>query len=275
MVQAVCLMFIAMSLIPAGDLCGKLLTTSGAATPAFIAWSRFLLGATMLMPFVPQHAYRLMQDWRVWLRALTLTGGIFSIQIALQSEPMADVFAAFFIGPIISYVLSAVFLREPVTWLRSGLMLLGFAGVLMVVRPGFGGSATLLWAVLAGSFYGAFLTTSRWLSHLGSPLELSLTQLLLSAAFLAPVGLANLPQASLATVTLSVGSAAFSMLGNLLLLFAYRRVAATKLAPMVYFQLFAAVALGWAAFGQWPDMLTWTGLAVVICAGLSSAALRR
>ena len=50
---------------------------------------------------------------------------------------------------------------------------------------------------------------------------------------------------------------------------------AVKLAPMVYFQLVAAVGLGWMVFSDLPDLWTWTGLAVVLSAGLASAALRR
>jgi drug/metabolite transporter (DMT)-like permease len=275
MLQAVILMFIAMSMIPVGDMCGKLLTSSGIATPGFIASSRFIVGSALLLPFVHPRAYSLLKDWRMWLRALLLVGGIFSVQTALRTEPMGDVFAAFFVGPIISYVLSAVLLREPTTRLRSLLMLVGFAGVTLVVRPGFGGSPNLLWAVLAGGFYGGFLTTGRWLAHLGSPLELSMIQLLLASLVMLPVGLGNLPEFTLSTSLLTVGSAAFSMLGNLILLCAYSKVAATKLAPMVYFQLIAAVTLGWAAFGHLPDMLTWIGLAVVISTGLGSALLRR
>lgn len=275
MLQAVIIMFVAMSMIPAGDLCGKLLTSSGIATPGFVASSRFVVGSALLLPFVPLRAYALLKNWRMWLRASLLVGGIFSVQTALKTEPMADVFAAFFIGPIVSYTLSALFLREPTTWQRTALMAVGFAGVILVVRPGFGGSINLLWAVFAGCFYGAFLTTGRWLSHLGSPLELSLIQLLLAAVVMLPLGLNSLPDFTLSTAALTIGSAAFSMLGNLILLFAYSRVAATKLAPMVYFQLIAAVTLGWAAFGQLPDLLTWVGLTVVISAGLASAMLRR
>ncbi|AHC99631.1 DMT family transporter [Leisingera methylohalidivorans] len=275
MLQAVILMFVAMSMIPAGDLCGKLLTGGGLATPAFVAWSRFAIGTALILPFVPRRAYALLGDWRLWLRAGLLTGGIFSIQLALATEPLANVFAAFFIGPVVSYVLSVLLLREQATLLRSLLMALGFAGVLMVVRPGFGGSVNLLWAVLAGCFYGGFLTSSRWLAHVGSPLELSLTQLLLSAILMLPLGLSSLPEFSAATAALTVGSAAFSMTGNLLLLVAYGRVQAVKLAPMVYFQLAAAVGLGWAVFSQLPDGWTWAGLAVVLSAGLASAVLRR
>lgn len=275
MFQAVILMFVAMSMIPAGDLCGKLLTGSGLATPAFVAWSRFSIGALLILPFVPRRAYALLRDWRLWLRAALLTGGIFSIQMALSTEPLANVFAAFFIGPVVSYVLSVLLLREPATMTRNALMAVGFIGVLLVVRPGFGGSLNLLWAVLAGCFYGAFLTSSRWLAGLGSALELSLTQLALSALLLLPLGLTSLPEFSASTAALTVGSAAFSMLGNLLLLYVYARVQAVKLAPMVYFQLVAAVGLGWVVFNQLPDAWTWAGLAVVLSAGLGSALLRR
>ncbi|MFV1743388.1 MULTISPECIES: DMT family transporter [unclassified Phaeobacter] len=275
MVRAVMIMFVAMSMIPAGDLCGKLLTSGGLATPGFVAWSRFAIGTAMVAPFALRSAYPLLADWRLWLRAALLSGGILSIQIALKTEPLANVFAAFFVGPMVSYVLSVLLLREPATLARSLLMALGFCGVLLVVRPGLGGSVNLIWAVLAGVFYGGFLTTSRWLSHLGTPLQLSLTQLSISALLTLPLGLTALPAPGLATAALTFGSAGFSMLGNLLLLFAYAQAPASRLAPLVYFQLIAAVSLGWLVFDQWPDLLTWAGLCVVISAGLVSARLRR
>ena len=127
-------MFIAMSMIPAGDLAGKLLTGSYGASPVFVAWSRFLIGMAILLPFVRFSAFRLLADWRLWLRALLITCGILSIQTALRTEPLANVFAAFFVGPIVSFTLSAVLLREPAGLWRSLLMLLGFCGVLLVVR---------------------------------------------------------------------------------------------------------------------------------------------
>lgn len=273
--HAVLIMFIAMSMIPAGDMAGKLLTGSFGVAPIFVAWSRFAVGALILAPLVRAPAWALLRDWRIWLRASFLACGVAFIQTALRTEPLANVFAAFFIGPILSYGLSALLLREPVTTLRSVLMVVGFAGVLLVVRPGFGGSAGLGYAVLAGCFYGAFLTASRWLAHTGTALDVSFSQLLISALILTPMGLLSLPAPSAPILGLTLASATFSMLGNLLLLFAYRQTAATRLAPLIYFQLIAATGLGWAVFGDLPDLLTWLGLALVIGAGLASAAVRR
>jgi drug/metabolite transporter (DMT)-like permease len=277
MQRAIPIMFIAMSLIPAGDSAGKILTSGMGVAPVFVAWSRFAIGALMVLPFLPRGTWDLMRDWRLWLRAATLALGITCIQTALQTEAIANVFAAFFIGPMVSYLLAAIFLRERISLLRSALILLGFCGVLLVVRPGLGGGTGgpgLLFAVAAGLFYGVFLTMSRWLSDLAPPLALTFTQLAMSAVMLLPLGLMNLPQATLPVAGLATASALFSMLGNLLLLYAYRRAPATRLAPLVYFQLIAAVLLGLFLFSTLPDALTWAGLAVIITAGITSARLR-
>ncbi len=274
MQRAVLIMFVAMSLIPSGDAAGKLMTSTMGVAPVFVAWSRFALGALLVLPFLPPQTLRLLRNWRIWVRAALLAGGITSIQIALQTTDIATVFAAFFIGPMFSYVLATLFLREPVTLLRSLLVLLGFAGVLLVVRPGMGGDTGVLWAVLAGLFYGGFLTMSRWLGGIAKPMALIFTQLLIAGIITAPLGLMNLPTLTTPIAALTLISAACSMLGNLLLLYAYRVAPATKLAPLVYFQLIAATLLGWSIFGNLPDTLTWAGLILIIGAGLLSARLR-
>jgi len=129
MQRAVLIMFLAMSLIPTGDSAGKLLSGTYDTAPIFVAWSRFVVGAALILPFIPRSAWLLLRNWRIWLRAGTLAAGISCIQVALQLEEIATVFSAFFIGPLISYVLAVVFLREPVTLLRSALVLMGFLGV--------------------------------------------------------------------------------------------------------------------------------------------------
>ena len=274
MQRAVLIMFLAMSMIPAGDSAGKLLTSMHGTAPLFVAWSRFLVGTLLILPFVPLSAWSLLCNWRIWVRATILAMGISCIQTALQTEEIATVFAAFFIGPLISYVLAVIFLREPVTPMRSAVIVLGFIGVLIVVRPGMGASIGILWAVAAGTCYGVFLTMSRWLGPLASPLAMTFIQLFIAALVLLPLGLGNLPTFTGTVAGLTLISALCSMMGNLLLLYAYQLVPATRIAPLVYFQLVAAVGLGWLIFNDLPDIWTWTGLVVILTAGLASARLR-
>ncbi len=269
------LMFVAMSMIPAGDTAGKLMTQSHGSSPLFVAWSRFLLGSLIALPLVRPDTLRLLSNWRIWLRAGLLTGGITCIQIALQSTPLADVFAAFFIGPLFSYLLSVLLLGERVTRTRSALMGVGFLGVMLVVRPGFEMSPGLLWALAAGLFYGAFLTASRWLAPIARPGSLLFTQLFLAAVMMTPFCLDQVPPMTPTLAGLTITSAILSMGGNFLLLFAYARAEAAVLAPFVYLQLASAVALGWLVFNDLPDVYTWLGLSLIITAGLTSALLSK
>ncbi len=277
MLRAALLMIVAMSLIPLGDSAAKLLTSGRGVSPVFVAWSRFALGAALLVPFLQRRHYALgpLIDPRAVLRGLLVVGGIVSIQMALRTEPLPNVFGAFFLGPILSFALSAILLREPVRPMQTVLLVLGFAGVLLVVRPGFGMTPGLGFAVLGGCFYGAYLTASRWLAGVWAPRTLLLSQLLTGAVVLAPFGLAALPDATPAVAALVLLSAGASMAGNLLLIVAYKLAPASRLAPFVYFQLVAASALGIAIFGDLPDALTWTGLALLVASGFASLVLRR
>lgn len=272
--RALPLMLLAMALIPAGDTAGKLLGEAGVA-PVFTAWSRFALGAALLLPFVLHLTPpRLFLDWRVWLRGLMLAGGIVSILTALKTEPIATVFGAFFVGPIVAWVLSVWLLREAFSWARAGLLALGFLGVLLVVKPGFGMTPGLGFAVLVGLFYGGFLTASRWLSDLARPRAMLIGQLVIGAVALAPFALPALPEITPRIAGLTLASALGSMLGNLCLILALRIAPASRMAPFVYTQLVSATLLGWAVFGTLPDGLAMLGLGILLASGMASLSLR-
>lgn len=275
---AIALMLAAMALIPAGDTAGKMLTDTANVAPAFVAFSRFALGALMILPFLGDTGIspRLFADWRIWLRGALIAGGIGSILTALSTETMANVFGAFFIGPILSYFLSALLLREKISWGQTALLMLGFAGVLVVVRPGFGMTAGTGFALLAGTCYGCFLVMSRWLSGIARPRALLFSQLVIGAIILAPFAVTRVPETLTLPMTgLVLASALGSMLGNLALVFAYRRAEASRLAPFIYTQLIAAAAYGYLFFGELPDAMTQLGLAILITAGAGSVLIRR
>jgi hypothetical protein len=63
---------------------------------------------------------------------------ISAITVAVSLENLTSVFAVFFVGPIISYILAVVFLKETVNLRPSILLFLGFCGILIIARPGFG-----------------------------------------------------------------------------------------------------------------------------------------
>lgn len=277
MYSAILLMIISMSLIPFGDTFGKLLIVQHGVHPLFVGWSRFGLGALLLLPFLNARHFqlRLYADWRIWLRGALLAGGVASILTALQTEPLQNVIGAFFIGPIFSYFLAALFLKERITVPRTLLMFAGFVGILLVVQPG-GDMGTGLWfALLAGVFYGSFLTASRWLANAAPPRSLLLSQLVIASLILMPVGAQHIPQVSVPIILLTFGSAMASMLGNLLLVFAYKLQGASRLAPFVYVQLVAATLYSYVFFSETPDTIAAIGLSILILSGGLSALVKR
>lgn len=272
---SIVLMLLATTLIVGGDTAGKLLTGAG-THPVFVGWSRFAVGALVLVPLsqIQRSELRAFLDWRVVLRALCIVGGIMCILTALKTEPIANVFGAFFIGPAVSYVLSALLLKETVTLARSVLLCLGFVGVIMVVQPGTEMGQGMLWALAAGLFYGAYLVATRWLAPQFRPRFLLSAQLVIGAVVLAPFGVGHLP----ATVDVRLGglvaiSALASAFGNYLLVVVNRSTPASVTAPLVYFQLVAATVLGLLVFGDWPNPLAAAGLAVIALSGFAGFAL--
>lgn len=269
---AVIMMIAAMFLLPAGDTAGKLLTSVHAAAPAYVAWSRFFIGLLFVLVLLkPANLrLRLFGNWRIWLRSFLVIASINSILTALKTEPIANVFAAFFIGPILSYFISGLLLKESITTLRSALLGTGFIGVLLVVKPNAGISSGMFFAILAGLLYGSFLVANRWLAPLASGKMMLFSQLVIGTLVMTPFGIMNIPTLDWETSWLTLASASCSAAGNLFLILAYQKMEASRLAPLVYTQLISATLFGIVIFGSYPDMLSLIGLALLLSSGISS-----
>lgn len=271
------IMLLSMTLIVGSDTAAKVLSQDG-VNPIFVAWTRFALASLVLLPFSGLRGADApaLRDGRVWLRALLIMAGICCILTALRTEPIANAFGAFFIGPIVAFALSALLLKERITLVRSVLLGVSFVGVLLVVKPGFGATIGMGFAVLAGVFHGGYVVATRWIAPLYRPRVLLMTQLILGAVLLAPFGIATLPAAlSWAGVALIAASAMGSAFGNLLLVTLSRSTPSSVIAPLIYTQLISATALGYLVFGDWPDWVSFIGLLIILVAGLASLALSR
>ena len=276
MLRAIPIMLLAMALIPAGDAAGKLMFNTHGVLPGFVAWLRFVVGAVLLIAITRGKAIEASAFRNPWVlfRGALIAVTIFTILSGIQTVSLSTAFAAFFVGPMVSYLLSVLLLKEQVTWTRTGLLLLGFVGVLLVVRPDAGLSVGAGLAALAGVFYGGYLTASRWLAGKVAGDAMLMVQLTVGAVLLTPFGLSALPETWPPGLWgLIALSGAFSMLGNLFLLQAYRMAEATRLAPFVYFQLVAATVFSIWIFGDWPDAIGFGGLALLMLSGFATLAL--
>lgn len=278
MAKGFLLMIAAAMLIPLGDAVAKFAHEAYAIPITFMAWSRFALGAVLLAPFALRSGVqtRDLLKWPVILRGCTIAATVWFILQGVVREPIANIYGAFFIAPVLSFVMAVIWLRERPGPARILLVLLGFCGVVLVVKPNVGLSSGMIFALAAGVCYALYLTANRWLAGRHKAMAMLWAQLIVGGIAMAPFGTA-LEGAVLATgawIAIFL-SAATSAGANLMIVLAYREVQATRLAPLIYVQLIAATLYGAMFFGTFPDLWSLVGLALLILSGFAALALKR
>lgn len=207
----------------------------------------------------------------VLLRNLCEILGAGGVILAISLVPLATVTAILQAMPLVVTLGAALFLGEAVGWRRWGAILAGFAGVLIILRPGtesFDPAALITVLALLG-LAGRDLATRRVPAHVNS-MQLSGW----GFAMLVPAGLA-LQTLGTAPVLPSPQQWLWLALGLVMGMVAYGAlVAATRLGdiaatvPFRYTRLLFAMLIGLFFFGEWPDGWTLAGAALVVGAGL-------
>ena len=223
------------------------------------------------------HFWRMNRPWAVQARALSGTAASVLSVIAFTTIPLAEVYALIFLAPLFVTLMSMFLLKEQVGPWRWFAIIAGFAGVLLVVRPGFrelevGHIAAVVVALLAA--FSVILMRSL------SSRETRTTMLgFLMLYIIGFNGVAMLvtgartPTLQEAAILLVAGI--FAATGNILLLRATRFAPANQLASTHYSQIVWAVVLGALFFQEEPDLLTILGLAIIGSSGLLTVARER
>jgi drug/metabolite transporter (DMT)-like permease len=203
------------------------------------------------------------------LRTLLMTASMYAFFFALPRIPLAMVLTIAFAAPIVVTALSRPFLGEAVGPWRWAAVLVGFAGVMVVLQPGRGITEPAAWVALGGAFTYALLSlTARKLSTSESPIALSLYMFpapVLIAAFGAWVNW--LPPTPLDWL-LFVAAGVFGGLAFMLMNAAFRHADAAVLVPFDYTGLVWAGAAGYLIWREVPDNNTFTGAAIIVASGL-------
>jgi len=197
----------------------------------------------------------------------------------LSYLPQAEATAINFVAPLIVLSLAPWLLKEPPRASRWIAAAIGFIGVLIIIRPEAGlHPVGVVWGLgTALAFACQFMATRRvavddpmttliWSGAVGTVVLSFTMPVLLPAAWPALRELQPLHWVVL------LGTGVFGAAGHLLQIQAYRFAPASLLAPFVYLQIVAAAALGWFIWGDFPDSITWMGIAVICGSGAGLAA---
>ncbi|MDX5592971.1 DMT family transporter [Pseudovibrio sp. SPO723] len=223
-------------------------------------------------------------SWPQVLRGVFLVLASLQIIVAFKVMPLTDVIAIFFIQPMVLTILSAVVLKEDVGPRRWIAVLMGFVGIMVIVRPGSGifGAYALL-PIGAATCFALYLMVTRKLSGqaslMGAQFVIGVTGsviviplLILGSIF----GITETPILSSAAgieelwlpLTL-LGLLAFvGMFGQGLIITAFERAPASLLAPLNYAEIISASLIGYVFFNEVPDAMVWLGVSILVASGI-------
>ncbi|MFT5060223.1 MAG: drug/metabolite transporter (DMT)-like permease [Dinoroseobacter sp.] len=267
------LMIACMTAFTLNDACMKAL---GAELPLFQAiFLRGVLSSVALYGLARFHGGLSLpvgakDRWLVALRTGCEVGAAFFFISALFNMPIANVTAILQALPLTVTLAGAVFLREPVGWRRWLAILVGFVGVLLIVRPGTDGFT--LYSVYA--LLAVVCVTVRDLAARRMSAGVSSTTAAFFAAFgVTVLGAVGSPWTD--WVAVSAGRVGLLILATVFLVVAILTSVMTMrvgdlavVTPFRYTSLLVALVLGLVVFGEWPDAITLLGASIIIAMGL-------
>lgn len=262
----------AMLLFPFLDAVAKYLGQTGLPVIE-IVWARLALGALLIAPLLVRNegiqslipVENKLNFWRalfIFLSTLCFFG-------AMRFQGIAETLAIYFVQPLLITLLAPYFLNETVGLKRWAAVVVGFIGVLIIIRPGFQSlNPGVFLSLGAGLFSAISLLLTRRIAGHGSALANTFYSAVYGAAFatLCVVLVWQMPTPH--QMMMCVLLAAIGTLGNYLTLKALTYAEASLLAPFGYTEMINAVLVGWYFFGDFPDNYTFMGVAVLVTSAI-------
>jgi drug/metabolite transporter (DMT)-like permease len=274
-VEGVLFMILGIACFAAMDASGKWVVKNYSVFQLLAVRSSLcLILLAALVPFFGgAKALKTEQPWAHLGRALSSALAFLFFYAALRSLPLADAVAVEFGSPFLVTALAVPLLGERVDAGRWAAVLVGFAGMLLVVKPTAEGvRPEALLAVASSACYAVMMVMTRWISQRTAEAESTFT--FVSSIFLVQTivgligGISQWEPMTPLDLALSAGVGVFALGGHLGLTAAFQRAPASVVAPFEYTALLWATLFGLLIYGDFPDLMVWIGVAIIVGAGL-------
>jgi drug/metabolite transporter (DMT)-like permease len=237
--------------------------------PIQAAFIRYAMGVVIMAPLLLRVRWsRLAPRRRLGMylaRGIVHGAAVMLWFYAMAHIPIAEVTALGFTAPIFTTIGAALFLGERVRARRIGAVLVGFAGAMIILRPGIaaidpGAIAQLIAAPL---FAASFILAKKLTETDSSGVIVGVLTVIVTLMLLGPAMLVwRTP--TLGELGWLFATASFATAGHLTLTQAFRSAEITVTQPVAFLQLIWATLLGFYVFGEQPDLFTWIGAAVIV-----------
>ena len=244
--------------------------------PMQVALFRTAVPFVVLIPMLVRTGRRTGTNWwrtnrpglqmaRGVLGAVAMVSWFYSLSLI----PVGNATAISFSVVVFASIGAVVFLHERVGLRRCLAIAVGIAGTLIIVRPGAEGfNLGALAAVVSSVFWAATLLVIKVLARSDSSATIVFYSSVYFTAFVTPFAIYFWRWPSLEQLALMVLIGLMALLGQLALTMAMKEAEATAVMPMDFTRLLWAAAVGYLWFGEFPDIWTWIGGAVVFASTL-------
>ncbi|WP_374642019.1 DMT family transporter [Tabrizicola sp.] len=279
--QGIVLMLLFCVIAPLLDVASKLAAENGMPVGQ-ITTARFLVQGALMLPVVLAMGLSLRLTPRAFafslLRAFFLIVSTFSFVSGIQVMPIADALAIAFVEPFILLILGSLIFGDHVGPRRILACAVGFGGALLVIQPSiqvFG--LVALWPLGTAFCFAFYMLVTRavsaWMHPVAMQFHTSWTGLLLCLPVMVAFdgsGIGPLdplwPEGWNWLWLFGVGF--WAAVSHMSMTYALKYAPSATLAPLHYSEIVVAVILGYLIFDDFPNAVTWTGIAIIVASGL-------
>jgi len=279
--QGILLMLAFCVIAPLLDVSAKLAAENGVPVGQITA-ARFVVQTALMLPVMLLMGLSLRLSGRALgyttLRALFLLVSTFAFVSGIQVMPIADALAIVFVEPFILLILGRFLFGDQVGPRRIAACAVGFVGALFVIQPSLAAFGLVaLWPLATAFLFAFYMLVTRaisaWMHPVTMQFHTSWTGLLLSLPVMVLANGSGIP--SLDPIWPAgwnwlwlFGVGFWAAVSHMSMTYALKFAPSATLAPLHYSEIVTAVILGYLIFGDFPNRLTWVGIAIIVSSGL-------
>jgi len=266
---------------PLLDVAAKLAAEAGIPVGQVTA-ARFVVQTALMLPVMLWMGLALRLSLRGFgftaLRALFLLVSTYAFVSGIQVMPIADALAIVFVEPFILLILGSFLFGDQVGPRRIAACAVGFLGALLVIQPSLAAFGLVaLWPLATAVLFACYMLVTRAISTWMHPVTMQFHTSWTGLLFCLPVML--LADGSGITSLDPIwptgwnwlwlfGVGFWAAVSHMAMTYALKYAPSATLAPLHYTEIVTAVILGYLIFDDFPNALTWAGIAVIVASGL-------
>ena len=230
---------------------------------------RFFFGFLIITPYILKTKFEVFTTKNLKIHilrsALNLPAMLLGFA-ALAMLPLEKMTAIHFIVPIIVTILAVIFLKEKIYLYRSIALVIGFLGMLIILRPGIIDiSIGIYMALISSLIWSVVIILTKKVSNDDSAITILSHQYVYMSLFSFPLVIYFWDQPSLKTIIFILCAAMSGTILHIALNHAYKLVDVTMTQPYSFLGLVVSSIIGYFVFSDKPDFYTWLGASVIFC----------